>query len=299
MSAVASAPRVHFPASPVLDCLADGVIATDARAGAGAATIVYVNRTACEITGYEPNELLGRSPKLLQGPDTDRAVMDRLREDLDAGRPFNGQTVNYRKDGTPFVMEWSISVVRGADGEAEFFVAVQRDATLPARRLLAVEHEARTDALTGLPNRSHIENVLDGGGWLTTRVRSAVVVDVDHFKAINDTHGHLVGDEVLRLLARRLTETVDDGDLVARWGGEEFCVLMLGEGDRAATVAQRIVDSVADHPFPTSAGDLDVTASAGSASLAEVHPTANELLRAADHAMYGAKRHGRNRAEQG
>ena len=137
-----------FQPAAALDGLADGIIVTDAATGPEGPVIVYVNRAACDITGYEPGELIGRSPKLLQGPDTDPAVMRHLSADLAAGRTFNGQTVNYRKDGTPFVMEWSIATLLDDDDRPAFFVAVQRDATLPSRRLLAAEREARTDPLT-------------------------------------------------------------------------------------------------------------------------------------------------------
>ena len=288
-----------FPSNAILDGLADGIVATDAGEGVAEPLIVYVNQAACDITGYAADELLGRSPKMLQGPSTDRAVMRRLREDLEAGRPFSGQTVNYRKDGTEFVMEWSISTVAGPDGRPRFFVAVQRDATLPARRLLDAEREARMDTLTGLPNRSHIDSVLDGGGWLTTRAHSAVVVDVDHFKAINDRYGHLIGDEVLRQVAQRIAGAARQGDLVARWGGEEFCILMLGDGDRAAAVARRVVEAVSAQSLTTSAGEIRVTVSAGSAALDEDCCSATDLLRAADEAMYHAKQQGRNRAQAG
>jgi diguanylate cyclase (GGDEF)-like protein/PAS domain S-box-containing protein len=282
-------PAPTFPAGPVLDCLADGVIATDAVER----LIVYANDAACEITGYSREELLGCSPGLLQGPATDTALVRRLREDLAAGRSFNGQTTNYRKDGTPFTMEWSISSLAGPGGH----VAVQRDATLPARRLLDAEREAHTDALTGLPNRTHLDRVMEGGTWFSTRARSALVVDLDRFKTINDSHGHLVGDEVLRLFSRRLTECLRSEDLVARWGGEEFCVVILGGHEQAAVVARQIVRAVAARPFATSAGELVVTASVGSASVTEERTTVTELLRAADRAVYTAKRLGRNRAE--
>lgn len=96
-----------FSAGEVLDCLSDGIVATTVG---GDVVIVYVNPAACEITGYAAEELLG----------------------------------NYRKDGTPFVMEWSISTLHGPDGAPAFHMAVQRDATLPARRLLEAEHDARS-----------------------------------------------------------------------------------------------------------------------------------------------------------
>jgi diguanylate cyclase (GGDEF)-like protein/PAS domain S-box-containing protein len=285
-----------LPPTAVLDCLADGILVTDIGDESRGPEIVYANRAVCEITGYSADELVGQSPKMLQGPDTDPAVMRQLRHDLDSGRFFNGQTINYRKDGTPFTMEWSISALVGESGAPEYFVAVQRDVTLPARRLLTAEHAARTDALTGLPNRSHIDDVLDGGGWLNARVGAAVVVDIDHFKAINDTHGHVVGDEVLRAFAGRLTAAVRNGELVARWGGEEFCILIVGAGDQAAPVAQRIVAEISAHPFATSVGELTITASAGSAAIGGDCQTAQDLLIAADTAMYTAKRLGRNRA---
>lgn len=288
-------PSSGFPPSPVLDCLADGILATNAARGSEQ-RIVYANQAVCEITGYDPDELLGNSPKMLQGPETDPAVMQRLRRDLESGAGFNGQTVNYRKNGEPFVMEWSISTLVDASGNPAFHVAVQRDATLPARRLLQAERKARTDPLTGLPNRTHIDDVLSDGGWLTTRARSAVVADIDHFKQLNDTYGHLVGDEVLRLVARRMASAAEPGELVARWGGEEFCVLTLGKGEDATVLAQKIVAAVAEKPFQTSAGPLAVTISAGSASLTDDCRSALELLRRADRAMYEAKRSGRNRA---
>jgi diguanylate cyclase (GGDEF)-like protein/PAS domain S-box-containing protein len=284
------------PSTAVLDCLADGILITDAGSESDGPKIVYANPAVCEITGYSVDELMGQSPKMLQGPDTDPAVMRQLRHDLDTGHFFNGQTINYRKDGTSFIMEWSISSLDGESGRPEYFVAVQRDATLPARRLLNAEHAARTDVLTGLPNRSHIDDVLEGGGWLNARAGAAIVVDIDHFKAINDTHGHLVGDEVLRAFAGRLTAAVRDGELVARWGGEEFCILIVGAGDRAAEIAERLVADVAAHPFATSVGELVITASAGSAAIGGDCQTAQDLLVAADSAVYAAKRLGRNRA---
>lgn len=295
MTAATQAPPTpaRFPAGEVLDCLGDGIIATDAVDW----LIVYANDAACEITGYERDELLGCSPKMLQGRDTDPALMHRLRDDLTTGGTFNGQGTNYRKDGTAFTMEWSISTLRGPDGDAAFYVAVQRDATLPARRLRDAERDANTDPLTGLPNRAHLDRVMNGGTWFSTSARSAIVVDLDKFKAINDAHGHLVGDEVLRLFSRRLTECLRSEDLVARWGGEEFCVIILGGHELATVVAQRIVDAVAKEPFATSAGNLVVTASVGSASVSEDRTTVPELLGAADRAVYAAKRLGRNRAE--
>jgi len=296
MLTLTATPGTAFPHTPVLDNLADGILATDADLDRpGGPRVVYVNRAFSEITGYSPDEIIGASPKILQGPETDPAVMAHLRDDLRARRPFAGQTINYRRDGSPFTMEWSIAAVPGGDGLPAWFVAVQRDATLPARRLLEAQREARMDPLTGLPNRRHCDDILAGGAWLSSRVRSALVIDLDHFKAINDTKGHLVGDEVLREVGRRLRGVVRQADLVARWGGEEFCVLTLEGSAGAENLAERLRVAIAAAPCPTSAGSIPVTASVGFAAVGAGIAAANDLLAAADEAMYAAKRSGRNR----
>jgi diguanylate cyclase (GGDEF)-like protein/PAS domain S-box-containing protein len=296
MDASAATAFDTFAPTAVLDHLADGILITDVDLDqVGGPRVVYVNEALSEMTGYDRDELIGASPSILQGPATDRAVLRRLRDDLTAGRSFAGQTINYRKDGTPFMMEWSIAVIPGEDGSPRWFAAVQRDATLPAHRLLEAEHKARIDVLTGLPNRRHCEEILASGAWLSSRARSALIIDLDRFKSINDVHGHLVGDEVLREIGGRLRRVVREGDLVARWGGEEFCVLTLDGTPGAGGLAERLLQAVGDVACPTAAGPLAVTASIGCAALRDNLADAQALLDAADDAMYKAKRAGGNR----
>ncbi|UTI65187.1 diguanylate cyclase [Paraconexibacter antarcticus] len=284
-----------IPGCAVLEHLADGVMVTDADLETpGGPRIVYVNPSLCEMTGYAAEELLGQSPRILQGPETDPALAERLRAELLAGRSFHGQGINYRKDGSSFTMEWTIAEVPDEQGTPRWFVAVQRDATLPARRLLEARRQAHVDALTGLPNRRHVEDALRGGAWLSARARSAIVLDIDHFKQVNDRYGHLVGDAVLQEVGRRLQEAVREDDLIARWGGEEFCVLTLG-ARQTRVLAERLHAAVRAGPVATSAGPIDVSVSVGWAAASEDRTTAEELLQAADTAMYRAKRDGRDR----
>lgn len=101
-----------------------GIMITEASPGY---PILYVNPAFCEITGYGPQELLMKSPDVLQGPKTSPDVIERLRQDISAGRTFHGRAVNYRKDGSEFMMEWKIAPIRNASGEISHFLAIQKD----------------------------------------------------------------------------------------------------------------------------------------------------------------------------
>ena len=94
--------------------------------------IVYVNDSFCQMTGYGPHEVIGKSPSMLQGPNTDRTVLDRLNQDLHRGDIFHGRAINYRKDGSEFMMEWKILPIRNDEGEVNHYLAIQRDVTAEA-----------------------------------------------------------------------------------------------------------------------------------------------------------------------
>jgi PAS domain S-box-containing protein len=101
----------------------DAIMITENKPGY---PIVFVNQSFTDMTGYDRDELVGQSPTILQGPKTDRAVLDRLRRDISAGNLFHGQAVNYRKDGSEFMMEWKIAPVRNQNGEIMHYLAIQR-----------------------------------------------------------------------------------------------------------------------------------------------------------------------------
>jgi diguanylate cyclase (GGDEF)-like protein len=121
------------------------------------------------------------------------------------------------------------------------------------------------------------------------------MLDIDKFKNINDTYGHGVGDEVIRAVATRVRASIRHSDVLGRYGGEEFAVVLPDHEGQAADLAERMRRAVADEPIPTQAGPIGVTISVGLAHLDPADAALDQLLARADHALYGAKEGGRNR----
>jgi two-component system cell cycle response regulator len=167
------------------------------------------------------------------------------------------------------------------------------------RLLHELECQSRTDALTGVPNRRSFDQALVQETARARRYGSAlgvVVLDIDHFKKINDTHGHHGGDEVLRAFAKTVAGELREGDVLFRYGGEEF-VALLPYADQAGAVkaAERLVKAVGASPVRVGSAMVNVTTSAGVAALAGSDADGLSMVARADNALYEAKRNGRNR----
>ncbi len=188
------------------------------------------------------------------------------------------------------------------DRERHLLLALANLAAVAIEKVQLLEQVQRlaiTDELTGLHNRRHFFELAEREFERASRYGrplSAVMLDIDHFKRVNDTHGHAVGDQVLQALAARFRANVRDIDLLGRYGGEEFIALLPEVGLESARVAaERLRQSVAETPIGTAAGPLSVTVSLGVASAAPDCPDLPTLLRLADEALYAAKKAGRNR----
>jgi diguanylate cyclase (GGDEF)-like protein len=202
--------------------------------------------------------------------------------------------------GTPLVAGLALAHARAGAGALVLLIVPAVLAATAVRlvrerwRLRHAESEARAlrDPLTGAYNRRWFEDAVAAG--LEESV-GLVLLDLDHFKAVNDAHGHAAGDVVLVESVRRLSARVRPGDGVVRWGGEELAVLLLNVGDGAdlAARAEELRRTIGDAPFVVDGVEIAVTASAGAATPAG---DADTLVRAADAALYDAKRAGRNRA---
>lgn len=390
------------------------VLITDARMSDGGPGIVYANPRFLAMTGYSLGELLGRSPRQLQGPQTDPAVLQRLRECLREGRFFEGDAINYRKDGSPYHVQWNISPIRDEEGAIQYFISVQHDITarvaaeahrdLLARALDAtaasvlitdasgaivfanqalqrqtgyrldellgrnpsllgsgqhgeefyagmwerlqagetfrstfinrdregrlyhaeqtitpaidangrpthfisiskdiserVDNErqlrqiAERDVLTGLYNRRYGERFLKE--LASGSAFSVMLCDIDHFKSINDRHGHALGDRALQACSAALLRCIRQSDVCVRWGGEEFLLLLPDCSLQvAARLGERILAAVRECRVD---GVSSLSVSIGLAQKGRLEsPLA--VIERADAALYAAKRGGRDRLE--
>ena len=267
--------------------------------------ITYISPSVERVRGFTPAEAMSQSIEQTHPPATAAGVIDfyrRLFAAVEAGTElpvFRGEQEYYRKDGSIMVGEVQVIPQVDADGRLYEILGVTRDISERKEFEAELRRLAVYDPVTGVWNRRHgeeliaadLEQARDSGQRLTL-----LMLDIDHFKSVNDTHGHQAGDRVLADICRRILDTVNTTDIVARWGGEEFVVMLRNCGiDDALSVADKLRRGIADYPFGTVGS---ITASIGAAELAAGDDLASWLARA-DVALYQAKRSGRNSVRPG
>lgn len=263
--------------------------------------IVSVNRTGQTSLGFAEAELVGRTDLFLTAGGVDRTSVEDDFARARAGHVCERECTVVRKDGSHFLAKLTISPLRGATGEIDGFLGIAYDITEDSRIADQMRFAATHDALTGLPNRSLLE---ERAAIALERAReddstvTIFMVDLDHFKRVNDSLGHHVGDDLLRVVAERLKASVRASDTVARMGGDEFIVMLQSpiEDEQAAHLAQKMIDAISA-PILIGSFDLRVTPSIGFSAFPNDGPDLATLLRNADAAMYRAKALGRNTFE--
>ncbi|HYD93964.1 MAG TPA: EAL domain-containing protein [Noviherbaspirillum sp.] len=273
---------------------ASGVVITDARGN-----IEYINRKFCEVNGYAPEEVLGRNPRLLKSGETDDAIYQEMWSALSERKEWRGEFKNRKKSGEVYWCMESISPIIDASGAITHFVAVIEDINDRKFAEATIRQLALYDPLTELPNRRLLREKLDQAFAWSQRAGKRVALlylDLDRFKAINDTLGHHTGDLLLKAVARRFSGSLRRNDTLARLGGDEFAVVV-GDVDTeadAAAVAEKLLEA-AGEPFVIEGRDLYVTVSIGISLFPTDTDSLDTLLRNADVAMYHAKECGKNR----
>ncbi len=261
--------------------------------------IIAVNPAFTEITGYNESEVIGKNPRILSSGLQDTSFYQAMWRQLNEQDRWQGEILNRRKTGEVYAEQLSINIIRSGGGKVYRHVALFSDVTEKKRTEEIIWRQANYDALTSLPNRrmflDRFAHQLKQANRSGEKL-ALLFVDLDRFKDINDTLGHLVGDEMLMEAASRLKECIRETDMVSRLGGDEFTVILnhlqsVGDVDH---VLQSILSRLS-RPYMIGSERIFSSASIGIAVYPDDSIQPEELLKFADQAMYVAKQEGRNR----
>lgn len=281
--------------------------------------ITYVNDKFCDISGYSRDELIGKPHNVIRHPDMPREAFKDLWNTIKAKKSWNGVVTNMKKDGSQYIVDTTVIPILDVDGDVVEYIAIRHDITEleEAKQQLrninkamknkvdelysmtnTLEQKAYKDNLTGINNRENFEDVFSieiANAKVNNIPLSLIIFDVDNFKLVNDTYGHQAGAILLKNLVLLIESNIKNGDIFARWGGEEFVILTPAtELNGAYNLAENLRKLVQLHAFDFVGNDL--TLSFGVAQLSD-EDTKRTLFEKADKALYEAKKNGRNRTE--
>ena len=260
--------------------------------------IVYVNDAFTEVTGYSAEEVMGKTPRILQKDGTDREELARIREALEKKEPVRATLKNFSKSGKEYWVDLSMLPLKNHEGLVTHFASIQRDITEYKKLEQDLQILCRTDPLTTAANRRAFNETLSQEFSRFKRSQkqyALIMIDLDHFKTINDQHGHSVGDQVLIEVTERCRDNLRVHDIMARLGGEEFCILLpYTDSTQAEKVAERLRAMIEKKPIIVDGLRLKVTISVG-ISLVSIHDEdGHQAMDRADQNLLNAKNSGRN-----
>jgi diguanylate cyclase (GGDEF)-like protein/PAS domain S-box-containing protein len=256
--------------------------------------ITDVSQALCELSGYQQQELIGKTPTIFKSNTTEAQTYQELWQKITQGQVWQGELLNRTKDGRQFWLDMSILPDYDDQQRIIGYTSIATDIT--SKKL--IQKIADLDKLTQLYNRNKLDVLLEREYSRSLRYGnplSMILLDIDHFKAVNDTYGHPVGDSVLIEIAQLLKQNSRTTDFVGRWGGEEFMIICVETTQQGAyKTAEHIRQVIEHHQF------LHVDHKTASFGLAELGDgdKINDLIARADQALYRAKQEGRNRVCQ-
>jgi len=280
--------------SMIFDSASEAILVTDANNA-----IVSANPAFTAMTGYTFNEVVGKSPSILSSGRQSKEFYQDLWQTLNITGHWDGELWNKRKNGEEYAEWLSINAIYNPDGTKRLHVAIFSDITKKKSADELIWRQANFDHLTQLPNRSLFRDRLEQEIKLAHRLcQSAALffIDLDHFKKVNDTLGHDVGDKLLVQAADRISQCVREADTVARMGGDEFTVILsqVKNASHTGKVAENIIQKLSQ-PFIIDGNELNIAASIGISICPQDGGNVQQLLKNADKAMYAAKADGRGR----
>lgn len=276
----------------------EGMMITDADE-----RILRVNKAFSEITGYNLEEVIGLKPSIFKSSHHDDDFFCQIQSDLRESGAWQGEVWNKRKDGEEYPSWLTITAVKNKTNEITHYVGGIEDISQKKARDNEIHNLAFYDSLTNLPNRRLLTDRLSHAMLSSDRSRcigALLFIDLDNFKMLNDTMGHDKGDELLKQVAVRLNRSVRDGDSIARFGGDEFVVVLEGLGRNyheasagARTICDRILGEIS-RPFDIGGYNHHSSGSIGLTLFRGNEQSIDELMKQADLAMYQAKAAGKN-----
>jgi diguanylate cyclase (GGDEF)-like protein/PAS domain S-box-containing protein len=282
--------------SAVYEHTMDGVLITDSHN-----KIVHVNDAFLDITGYPMDSVIGKDPKILKSGNHDKHFYQKIWNQLSMNGYWQGEITNRKKNGEIYIEWLSINAIKNTQGQIENFIGIFSDVTHQRKDAHNQAYLATHDPLTGLSNRllfnDRLEHAINHAERFNKCI-SLIFCDLDNFKPINDNYGHSVGDEILKRVGNSLQDILRKDDLVCRFGGDEFVILVedLHSFEYLDEILNRI-NALTHTPCVIDGNTISIGMSIGASIYPDDGVTQEALIKSADAAMYRAKNSGKNRIE--
>ncbi len=280
-------------ASQVYDFMSDGIIITDVNQ-----KIVYINNAMEEISGYTRDEVMGKNPRVFSSGLHSRQFYKYMWRQLNENGKWQGEFKNRRKNGEIYTINTAMTVIRNGDGQVNNHIAIQKDVTLEKEAREIIAYQTSHDQLTGLLNRYEFNGVIDKTLNRVGKDHSQwafILIDLDDFKEINESRGHVIGDQVISAVALRLKNIARGAGILSRLGGDEFA--LFAPANESGQVISTINNMLEVFRFPfilVDGSQFTLTASIGVSLFPSDADKANSLYAHADQALYQAKSQGKN-----
>lgn len=279
-------------ASLLFDHTLEGIMVTDEQE-----KILLVNQAFTSITGYKKEDVMGQTPRILASGHHDSAYYKKMWKKLEQKKQWQGEIWNCRKNGEMYAAWMSISGVEDPRIHKKYFVALFNDITHRKEFETKMHQQALHDNLTGLPNRLHFQEKFSKALIEADQLKTSLAVfflDLDGFKDVNDSLGHIIGDLLLQSISLRMKSCLRKEDVIARLGGDEFVILLPLTGSRQAQIVAEKLIRLVGQPYVVRHHTIQITTSIGVSFYPQDGVTQEDLIQKADQAMYEAKEKGKN-----